>query len=483
MQQPALPETGRQITYKADLSFRNKLNTDSETLNFCYQCGACTSVCPISKFISIYKPSTIMQLAKLGIRDMPHSNAFLFCSACELCTKGCPQGVKIHEVMESLKDAMAAAPDILKSIKFDTVLESLSESMPFPVTYSWICLRPTEKSALGTAVLDSFKRFLAQPMPDKINLAPDAKKAAVIGSGPAGLTLAWALIRSGIQVTVYETLEQPGGMLRTGIPEYRLPKYILDDEIDRIKALGVDLKVATRVDKDLFEEVVQNTDYIFIASGAYASRNLHVIGADLEGVIPAIELLQQYNTSGSAKVGKKVVVIGGGNVAMDAAGAALRSGAESVHLFCLEDRNDMPAHPWEIREMEDDGVSINPGWGPKVIQGDKNVMSVEFIKCKSVIDEDGNFNPVFDEKKTITAEADTVVVAIGQSPNLDFLNKYIETFRSKVVTDSYTQKTSFPGVYAGGDAALGTASLIEAILAGKTAAKTIIQGNGGVSKA
>ena len=476
MQQRTTPETAKQVTYRADPSFVHKLNDKSETLKYCYQCGACTSVCPISKFIGVYKPSKIIQLARLGIRNMPHSNAFLFCSACQLCTKGCPQGVQIHEAMQGLKDVEAADPAILQSMGFDDVLDSLAESMPFPVSYTWLCLRPTDKDAFGVSVKKSFDRILARPLPEKAKPGQGAKKAAVIGSGPAGLTIAWELAKAGMGVTVYEALPELGGMLRTGIPEYRLPKSILDSEIGRIQGLDVEMKTGTRVDKRLFEEIVGNADYVFISTGAYASRSLRVGGADLPGVIPAIELLQEYNITGAAAVGKKVVVIGGGNVATDAAGAALRCGAESVRLFCLEDRDGMPAHKWEISEIEEDGVEVNPAWGPKTILGDGKVTGVEFIKCKSVLDDDGNFSPVYDERVTQTVEADTVITAIGQSPDLDFLGKGVQTERGTVVADPYTQKTALSGVYAGGDAVLGTASLIEAIFAGSTAAKSIIQG-------
>ena len=474
MQRTATPETAGQAPYRADFSFKNKLDSDSETLKYCYQCGACTSVCPISKCIGVYRPNQIIQLAKLGIRDMPQSNASLFCCACELCTKGCPQGVKIHEIMQSLKNVQAEDPDILRSFGFDETLETLAGSMPFPVAYGWISLRPTDENAFGAAVLKSFDRLLTRPLPEKVKLADDAKKAAVIGSGPAGLTIAWALIQAGVGVTVYEALPEAGGMLRTGIPEYRLPKRILDGEIDRIKALGVEIKTGARVDQNLFDEIVKGTDYVFIATGAYASRRLRIDGADLPGVVAAIDLLQEYNLTGGAKVGKKVVVIGGGNVATDAAGAALRCGAEGVSLFCLEDRDGMPAHRWEIREIEEDGVSVNPAWGPNAILGDGKVTDVEFMKCKSVFDADGRFAPVFDEKTTKTVEADTVITAIGQAPDLGFL-KGVETCRGTVVADPYTQRTNLSGLYAGGDAVLGTASLIEAILAGKAAAKNITQ--------
>jgi NADPH-dependent glutamate synthase beta subunit-like oxidoreductase len=226
----------------------------------------------------------------------------------------------------------------------------------------------------------------------------------------------------------------------------------------------------------MFEKLAQEYAAVFVASGASASRKLQIDGAQQDGVVTALKFLKQFNTTGVANVGKNVVVIGGGNVATDAAGAAKRCGAESVKLFCLEDRKAMPAHEWEIEEAVADGVEIHPSWGPVAIVGDgKKATGVEFIFCKSVFDSDGKFNPVYDEKKMQTVEADTVITAIGQAPDLSFLSEGVGTFRGAVQVDPYTMETNLANVFAGGDAVMGTASLIEAIAAGKTAAASIMR--------
>jgi len=476
--------TRRSNAHRADPKFKHKLNGDPniESLKFCYQCGRCTAACPISKFIDIYRPNKIIKLAKLGIRDMPQSNAFLFCSACSLCSRSCPQRVKVHEIMEALKGVAADDENVSDFLAegFDDVLESLGKGMPFPVVYSWICLRPSEhQDDMGAAILKAFDRALLRPWPQKNDGAASefaSKRAAIIGAGPAGLTAAWELARAGLAVTVYENLSEPGGMLRAGIPNYRLPKSIVDAEIDRIKAAGVEICANTNVDRDFFDNLVENFSAVFIATGAFASRRLRLEGENLKGVVTALEFLREYNMTGKARVGKNVVVIGGGNVAVDAAGAAMRCGAESVKLFCLEDRANMPAHEWEILEIANYGVGINASWGPKAILGNgEKVTGVEFIYCKSVLDGNKKFSPVFDEKKTQKVEADTVITAIGQSPDLSFLSDNVGAFRGVVQVDPYTMETSLPNVFAGGDAVAGTASLIEAIMTGKTAAESIMR--------
>jgi NADPH-dependent glutamate synthase beta subunit-like oxidoreductase/ferredoxin len=482
MQQLEVCKAGKRGARRTDPSFKHKLgeNGKGETLKYCFQCGSCTAVCPISKFIGVYKPNAILELAKLGIRDLPQSSAFLFCSACTLCTKGCPQGVKVHEIMQTLKDLSPGDENVSGFIAedFDNVLETLGSDMPFPVSYSWICLRPAEGEA-GRVIQKAFDRVLNRPA---VPIKPKADaNVAIIGAGPAGLTAAWDLAKAGLKVTVFESLSEFGGMLRTGIPGYRLPKKIVDAEIEKIKAIGVEMHKSTPVDRNFFDDILKKYAAVFIATGAFKNRKLRLDGEELAGVVSALDYLREYNLTGKAQTGKKVVVIGGGNVATDAAGTAIRCGAESVKLFCLEDRKTMPAHEWEIDEIVSDGVEVNPSWGPQKIQGDgKKVTAVEFAFCKSVFDKDKKFNPVFDEKKHQLIEADTVITAIGQGPDLSFLNDSINTARGVVQVDPYTMETNLPNVFAGGDAVAGTASLIEAITAGKTAAKSIINYLNGV---
>jgi len=384
--------------------------------------------------------------------------------------------------MEDLKSLAREDADVKAFIAkgFEETLDALYDEMPFPLVYSLICLRPTDGNdgdVLSTEVKKIIKRAKNHPLPDATPLIADAKKVAIVGSGPAGLTAAWELIMAGYSVTVFESLPEPGGMLKMGIPGYRLPKDVVDLEIDRIKALGVIIKTDTAVDADFFKTLIEGSEYqvVFVATGAFKSRKLGLEGEDLNGVLPAIEFLKEYNLSGNVNIGKRVVVIGGGNVATDAAGAALRSGAESVRLFCLEDRKAMPAHEWEIEEAAADGVEINPSWGPTAIVGNgTNVTSVRFVRCKSVFDDNGKFSPIFNKKESLDIEADTVITAIGQGPDLSFLCEGIRVERGCLQADPYTMETGMPGLFAGGDAVSGTASLIEAIADGKTAAASII---------
>jgi NADPH-dependent glutamate synthase beta subunit-like oxidoreductase len=485
MQNSGFPKAGKS-TRRADPEFKHKLRGSyhADTLKYCYQCGKCSAACPISRFINIYRPNKIIELAKLGLRDMPQSNAFLFCSACSQCTKGCPQRVKVHEFMQGLKEIAADDPDVRQfmSSDFEGVLEALGNEMPFPVTYTWICLQPPEggfgEYPFGDVIQKAFEHVLHRQRPQIGPAGAEAKKVAVVGSGPAGLTAAWELARNGFAVTVYESQQVLGGMLRTGIPSYRLPNDIVDTEIDAIKACGVHMEIGAPVGPGFFSDLVNSGrfDAVFIAVGALASRKLRVEGESLKGVVPALSILNEYNTNGTAKVGRSVVVIGGGNVATDAAGVAKRCGAETVRLFCLEDRENMPAHEWEIQDIIAEGVEIYPSQGPKTILGDgKCVTGVEFVRCESVFDAEGRFNPVFDEKNVQTVEADMVITAIGQAPDLSFQGGDVGVFRGVVQIDQYTMETTLPGVFAGGDIASGTGSLIEAITDGKEAAASIIR--------
>ena len=479
----------RELYHHVDPEFKHTLQAAyGETLKFCYQCGTCTAACPISRFITAYRPNKILELANLGIRNHAFSTAVLFCSACTQCTRGCPQGVRVHEVMYTLKEMSAASGELSKSqlADYEAALDQLSHEIPFPAVYSWICLGPggdeSGLSPFDSQIQAALNRYLATPVPPLAakpltgKPAASQQRVAVIGSGPAGLTAAWELARLGKSVTVFETMPEAGGMLRTGIPEYRLPKALVAAEIERIKAIGVDIRTNVSVNRAVFQELLQSDQYqaVYIAAGAQVNRTLRIEGETLDGVVPALQLLRQYNLEGSAPVGKKVVIIGGGNVAMDAAGAAVHCGAESVQLFCLESRKEMPAHKWEIEDVAAEGVVLNPSWGPKRIVGvDGKVTGVEFVRCSSVFDDKKRFSPVFDEKTTQLVEADMVVSAIGQATDFGFLSEWIDLNRGTVVVDPYTMETSVPGVFAGGDAVLGTASVVEAMVTGRTAAATI----------
>ena len=489
------PKRTVEMYQQVDPEFKHRLKEifHGETFKFCYQCGTCTAVCPVACLLGVYRPNKIIHLAKLGIRNVAHSNAIWLCASCNLCTKNCPQGVKVKDVMHALKDLAIEdgyAPEFSKEFitkkgmfsRFEEILSVLREEIPTPITYSWLCLRPSkdeeksERSEYNKLVVNILNRSLSAykdvaPLP-----RTRKEKIAVIGSGPAGLTAAWELARRGFPVTIFESLPKPGGMLRVGIPEFRLPKEVVDTEIGRIEDLGVEIRTDTPIDKELFNGLLRGGEYkaIFIGTGANKSGRLRIEGENLEGVIDALAFLRQANLKERVIIGKKVVVVGGGNVAMDAARTALRLGAEEIQMASLESREEMPAHEWEIREAIDERIVINPSWGPKKILGDgKRVTRVEFKKCTSVFDEKGRFSPSFDETLTKTFEADTVILAIGQSPDLSFLGGEVELRGRVIAVDPMTMETSVPGLFAGGDAVLGVASVIEAMVAGKLAAASI----------
>ena len=486
MNRRAIPEDERENYRRVDPGYKHKVYElhNADTLRFCYQCGTCTSNCPVSQLIGAYRPNKILEQARLGIRDASHGGTYLLCSACTQCTRGCPQGVRVHEFMHALKKLAANdgnARDYLIS-GFEETLAALARKMPFPISYSWLCLDPARKDANSDAfnrlARNVLYRALARIEHREVPLVKKgAAGIAVIGSGPAGLTAAWELCKEGFAVTVFEPLPEAGGMFTVGIPTYRLPNEIVASEVEKIKALGVEIRTSTPVDKELFSDLLKSEEYkaIFIATGAHRPRKLLIEGGNLEGVVLALDFLRGFNLGEIKSISGKVAVIGGGNVGIDAARSALRCGAETVQVFCLESRDEMPSHEWEIQEAAAEGVAINPSWGPKAILGDgEKATGVELVRCKSVFDAKGRFSPVFDEKETRTVEADTVIAAIGQSPALDFLRQAVDVDRGMISVDPLTMETSLPGVFAGGDSAWGTASLIEAIVAGRTAAGSIV---------
>ena len=487
MSRPFFPDDERKTYRRVDPDYKHKIYElhNADTLRFCYQCGTCTANCPLSQFMDIYRPNKILEMARLGIKNTAQSNAFLLCSACTQCTKGCPQGVKVHEFMHALKELAVNDENALDYLvnEFGDVLAALAAEMPFPVSYSWLCLAPvmadTNSDVFDKVVRDVLYRSLSH-IEDK-GREYDKKgsaRIAVIGSGPAGLTAAWELCIAGYDVTVFEPLPEAGGMFTVGIPTYRLPNEIVAAEVRHIEALGVEIRTNTPVEKTMFSDFLSSGEYkaVFIASGAHKSRRLLIEGEDLKGVILALDFLRGFNLNEIKDIGKKVVVIGGGNVGIDAARTALRCGADTVRVVCLESRNEMPSHEWEIQEAVTEGVIIEPSWGPKEILGDgEKVTGIKLVRCKSVFDADKKFRPVFDDSETQTVQADTIITAIGQSPALDFLRRMVDIDRGVVSVDPLTMKTSLPGVFAGGDSVWGTASLIEAIVAGRTAAGSIIR--------
>ncbi|HEY4611852.1 MAG TPA: FAD-dependent oxidoreductase, partial [Bacteroidota bacterium] len=332
------------------------------------------------------------------------------------------------------------------------------------------------------------------------------KKVAVVGSGPAGLSCAHDLALMGYSVTIFEATAVAGGMLRHGIPEYRLSRTLIDKEIDKIKSLGVTIRTNTSL-KDKFgiqELKQQGYESVFLSVGVQKGRDLSIEGSDLDGVVKAIDYLININNGYRVHVGKKVLVIGGGFVAFDAARTALRGGpetdqtdihsavdaarvavrggAEEVHIASLESFEEMPVlrtaqgHE-EFEEAKHEGVVFHPQRGPKRFVGENGKLTaVEFIGVKRAYDENGRFNPVYDETVTERFEADSVILAIGQQAELSFIKPSdgIELTPARFIKiNRETLATTAPGIYAGGDVAFGPRNIIDAVANGKRAALSI----------
>ena len=339
------------------------------------------------------------------------------------------------------------------------------------------------------------------------------RKVAVVGSGPAGLGCAHDLALLGYDVTVFEALPDTGGMLRYGIPEYRLPRGVIDREVAAIERLGATVKTGTPLTADygLNELRAEGFEAFFLSVGAMRGRDLNIPGSDNDGVVKAVDYLLNLNRGYRVDLGERVIVIGGGAVAfdaarsavrefyspmeeiemtaeatahqpaMDAARGALRGGAKEVHVASLESLEEMPASQTvqgkeELHEALVEGVELHPAWGPKRILGEGSVTGVEFVAVTRVFDDDGRFSPVFDESRTMTIEADSVILAIGQQADFSFLGEddQIELTRAGTIKiDPETLATTNPQVFAGGDAAFGPRIAIEAVANGKRAAQSI----------
>jgi NADPH-dependent glutamate synthase beta subunit-like oxidoreductase len=302
------------------------------------------------------------------------------------------------------------------------------------------------------------------------------KKVAIVGSGPTVLTAAYYLHALGHQVTVFEAEAEPGGMLRWGIPAYRLPSEVVKEEIEQLVSLGIELKANTPVGaRPSLQDLRNEYDAVLLAVGAQQARRIPVEGSDLDGVLWGMDFLRDARQGRDMKLPQRVVVIGGGGVAMDVALTALRLGAKEVHAASLECREEMPANEWEVEEAVEEGVILHPSWGPsKILSDNGKVKGVNLVCCTCVFDEQGLFNPSFDESETTSLEADAVILAIGQASDLSLLEGTgVEAQRGLIQADKGTQQTGVEGVFAAGEVVSGPAMVIDAISMGRQAAISI----------
>jgi len=394
------------------------------------------------------------------------------------CMVGCPA----HNNVQGFVSLAAKG-------EFERAIRVIKETSPFPSICGRVCPHPCE-SACNRDQIDapvairSIERFVADWDGGRKNhYRPKVKEAkearvAIIGSGPAGLSAAYFLAREGYPVTVFERLPVAGGMMAVGIPEFRLPKAILSTEIEHIQELGVDIQTGITFGSDITFDSLKQQGYqaVFLATGLHKSSRLNLDGEDMDGVLWGIDFLRDVSLGHPVSVGKKVIVVGGGNVAMDVAMTALRTGAEAVTLVCLESRGEMPAWEREIRSATEEGVEIVDRLGPRrLVHQNGRLSGVEFKRCTRVFDADGQFNPQYDEADRTAMDADTVIVAIGQVSDLSMAEGQGIVVRSDgtLQADLVTLATAIEGVFAGGDAHHGPASVAEAIGSGRQAAISI----------
>jgi len=286
------------------------------------------------------------------------------------------------------------------------------------------------------------------------------------------------LAKKGYKVTVFEAQPVAGGMLGITVPEFRLPRQVIQKEVEYIESCGVEIRYTSPIDAKHTVNNLMGEGYsaVFIAAGAQASKRIGIPGEeeDLDGLHYGLNFLADVKAGKEIRLKGRIVVVGGGNVAIDVARTAARMGVSDVQLFCLEARDEMPAWEKEIGESIDEGIVINPSWGPKqIIHNKDRVTGIEFVRCVSVFDEEGRFNPTFDEESRQVVESEVIIVSIGQAPDISFLSKDSQLERElwgTLVADENTLSTNIPGIFAGGDFTTGPTYVIKAIASGRRAA-------------
>ena len=397
------------------------------------------------------------------------------------CKTACPAHIAVQGYLKLAKEG-----------RYDDALALIKKDNPLPAVCGHVCNRRCEDACTRGTVdeavaIDEVKRFLAERdlnaetryIPKKT--IPSLKggfdeKIAIIGAGPAGLSCAYYLALTGYKPTIFEKNEEPGGMLRYGIPSYKLEKDLLAAEIDVIRELGVEIRCGVEIGKDITIEELREQGYkgFYVAIGCQRGRKPGITGENAKGTYAAVDFLREAGAKESFALEGDVVVVGGGNVAIDAARISSRCVDAKISMFCLEQREDMPASKEEIAEALEEGIELNCGWGPKeVLEEDGKVAGVVFKKCIRVLDEQGRFSPEYDEEQTVTIPCKHVIFSVGQAiewgnmlDNLDLKRRS----NGGALADKLTYQTSEPDIFVGGDVYTGPRFAIDAIAAGREGA-------------
>lgn len=469
--------------------------------NNCVACGRCVEYCPAGAVKLgqklcrkngqevTYPKHELPDATKWGpekwdpdYRDNNRINCYETGTA--PCKTACPAHIAVQGYLKMASQG-----------RYREALALIKKENPFPAVCGRICNHRCEdactRGTIDQAIaIDDVKKFIAQQdldaenryIPEKVIPSTRGEfddKIAIIGAGPAGLSCAFYLAITGYRPTVFEKNEKPGGMLRYGIPSFKLEKDVIDAEIEVIKELGVEIKCGVEVGKDITLDELRAQGYkgFYVAIGCQGSRKAGIAGEDSEGVMSAVDFLHKVQDDSTYQVKGKSVVIGGGNVAIDVARTSVRCGSEEVQMFCLESAKEMPASQEEVDEALEEGIQINNGWGPKeILTENGKVTGIVLKRCTQVKDASGRFNPQYDENDLITVECENVFLSIGQSIVWNDLLKgeNVEYGRGNgPLADSLTYQTNQPDIFVGGDVYTGPSFAINAIAAGKEGAESL----------